>query len=317
MKLLIPNLKQWFKQSRFVRGEAVASGPVVLNHRRVFILPTRRGLLFVMLIALLLLIAFIYNNNLAYMLVFLLASLFFVSILHSFKALAGLVVQAGRVQEAVFAGQSGGFNFLISNPGQQARLALELQLESSLSLVLAANQMQSVTLYAPTSRRGWQTAGALTIASHYPLGLFRAWSSLRFDNALLVYPQPAALSRPFPESDAGPESLGQSRHQGDEFYGLRSYQPGDAIRQIHWKAYAKGQGIYSKQYSGADGGDLWLDYQQTPGHHLEERLGQLCRWIIDAEQAGLRYGLILPGARLEVDAGAAHYQRCLQTLALY
>ena len=74
-----------------------------LNHRRIFILPTKRGLGFALLMLLLLLIAFVYNNNLVYMLTFLLASIFFITILHTYKSLSGLIVQKGR-SKAVFAG---------------------------------------------------------------------------------------------------------------------------------------------------------------------------------------------------------------------
>lgn len=299
-----------------MRGEAPGSGPISLTQRRVFILPTQRGLAFVLLIALLLLIGFVYNNNLAYLLGFLLASVFFVTILHSFRVLAGLTIQPAR-QQAVFAGQPGPFSFQISNPDPQPRFAIDLALQSELSLSLAAEQSQTVTLYQATRQRGWQLPGTLTISSSYPLGLFRAWAPLRFDNPLLVYPKPASQQLPFPDSEGGQQSAGQNRRNGDEFYGLRAYQPGDAIRQIHWKAFAKGQGVHSKQYSGASAGELWLDYQAAPGHQLEERLGQLCRWLVDAEQAGLRYGLILPGLRLAPDNGVTHYRKCLQALALF
>jgi uncharacterized protein (DUF58 family) len=310
------SLKQRFKLSRFFSGEAPVAGQIVLTQRRVFILPTQRGLAFVLLILLLVLIGFVYNNNLAYLLGFLLASIFFVTILHSFKALAGLTIQPTR-QHAVFSGQAGPFSFQIGNPSTQPRFALDLVLQSELSISLAAEQTQTVTLYQPTRLRGWQLPGTLTISSTYPLGLFRAWAPLRFDSPLLVYPKPASRQLPFPESDGGQDKPGQNRRSGDEFDGVRVYQRGDAIRQIHWKAFAKGQGVHSKYYSGASASELWLDYQQAPGHHTEERLSQLCRWLVDAEQAGLRYGLLLPGLRLPPDNGAVHYRKCLQALALF
>lgn len=46
-------LKERFRLSRFVLGETAVPGPVTLNHRRIFILPTRRGLGFALLTALL------------------------------------------------------------------------------------------------------------------------------------------------------------------------------------------------------------------------------------------------------------------------
>jgi uncharacterized protein (DUF58 family) len=60
-----------------------------------------------------------------------------------------------------------------------------------------------------------------------------------------------------------------------------------------------------------------LDYAQTQGNDTEERLSNLCRWVIDAEQAGFRYGLLLPGKKLMPKSGREHYQACLQALALF
>jgi len=309
-------LRQRFKLSRFFSGEAPVPGPIRLGHRRIFIVPSLRGLGFVLLIGLLLLIAFVYNNNLAYLLSFLLAGIFFVTILHSFQSLAGLEVQAGYSQP-VFAGEAAGFTFHVGNPGQQPRFELNIALQNTQAFSLAAGETQSITLSMPAQRRGWQACGTVTVSSSYPLGLFRVWSPLRFDNKVLVYPKPVLISAPFPETDAVPGQKGQSRRNGDEFYGLKSYQSGDNIRRIHWKAFAKGQGLQSKQYSGSGSMELWLDYDAAAGHHVEERISQLCRWVMDAEQAGLRYGLILPGIRLQPDAGSDHYLKCLRVLALF
>lgn len=309
-------LTQRFKLSRFFRGEDPVAGPITLDQRRIFILPTRRGLAFVLLIALLLLIAFVYNNNLAYFLGFLLASVFFVTILHSYKSLAGLVVQAGY-NPPVFAGEMAGFCFHIENPDLQSRFALELALRESQFLSLKPLETRVVTLNLAAHRRGWMRCGTVTLSSCYPLGLFRAWSPLRYDNPLLVYPRPTNVVAPFPETASGQEPVGKNRRHGDEFYGLKSYQAGDSLRQIHWKSFAKGQGLHSKNYAGAASTDLWLDLETAPGSDIEERLSGMCRWVLEAEQAGLRYGLILPGLRLEPDAGKSHCAKCLQALALF
>jgi uncharacterized protein (DUF58 family) len=312
------SFKQRFNLSRFSRGEAPVSGPLELNQRRVFILPTQRGLGMVFTIFLLLLIAFIYNNNLVYLLGFLLASIFFVTILHTYMSLAGLVVQAGFVQP-VFAGESAGFTVTVNNPGYQPRLAISATLESEQAFSLEGNESKTLTLYEATQKRGWQLIDTVTIASCYPLGSFRAWSPLRFDSKVLVYPKPSAYSLPFP-TGTGQQQAGQrhiDRTGRDDFNGIREYQAGDPFRQIHWKAYAKGQGLFSKHYATDAGGiEMWLDYEQTPGANIEERLSQLCRWVIDAEHAGLRYGLRLPGSKMVPDCGLQHYAACMEALAL-
>jgi len=247
-------LRQRFKLSRFFKGEPPVSGPIELTQRRVFILPTQSGIGMVLTILLLLLIAFVYNNNLAYLLGFMLASIFFVSILHTFKSLAGLVVQAGFVQP-VFAGESAGFTITVTNPGHQPRTTLSVTLETEQVLRLDAYESRTLILYAATRKRGWQMIDTVTFASSYPLGIFRAWSPIRLDSKVLVYPKPSAFSIPFP-ANSGQQPLGQRRQDRsgrDDFNGIRTYQAGDPLRQIHWKAYAKGLGLLSKKYASNGG----------------------------------------------------------------
>ena len=310
-------LTERFRLSRFVSGEKAIDTPVTLNHRRIFILPTQRGLGFVLLIALLLLIAFVYNNNLAYMLAFLLASVFFVTILHSYKALAGLVVQKGR-SKAVFAGEAAGFDIHINNPTDLQRHQLQVTLQDSQRLVIQAQGAAHITLYSITQKRGWHTAGTVTLSSTYPLGLFRAWSPIRFGLKALVYPKLAHIEIPFPQMSSAGAQQGFSQKGGDDFHGLQEYQSGDSIKHIHWKAFAKGLGVFSKQYGGEQSSEeIRLDYDQTSEPNIEERLSQLCRWVVDAEQAGISYSFALPGLKLPPDNGLAHYQKCLEALALF
>lgn len=311
------NLKERFRLSRFVSGEKAVDTPVILNHRRIFILPTQRGLGFVVLIALLLLIAFVYNNNLAYLLTFLLASIFFITILHSYKSLSGLVVQKGR-SKAVFAGEAAGFEIHINNPTDMERHHLQIKLQDSQSLTVQAQSSVHITLYSMTQRRGWHQAGTVTLFSMFPLGLFRAWSPIRFNLKALVYPKPTHFEIAFPKAASAQVQQGVSHKGSDDFYGLQAYQSGDSIKHIHWKAFAKGLGVFSKKYGGEQSSEeIRLDYDDTPGHGVEERLSQLCRWVVDAEQAGLSYGFALPGLKLPPDNGLLHYRKCLEALALF
>lgn len=303
--------------TKFFRGERNLEGkPLTLNQRRIFILPTPRGLGFGLLILLLGLIAFVYNNNLAYMLAFLLGSIFFITILHTYKSLAGLIIQEGQTT-SVFAGEAAGFGLHIDNPTSVERQHVQVKLKAVENFNLKAHSKAHLTLYDLTQKRGWHPAGTVTVFSTYPLGLFRAWSPIRFNGKALVYPKPAIQEIPFPETGSTQNQQGRFKKGGDEFYGLQSYQAGDPIKHLHWKAYAKGLGLFTKQYGGESSAEIWLDYSQAPGHSLEERLSHLCRWVVDAEKAGLSYGFIVPGLRLEPGYGPAHYQKCLEALALF
>ncbi|MFX5245072.1 hypothetical protein ABTD35_19855, partial [Acinetobacter baumannii] len=50
---------------------------------------------------------------------------------------------------------------------------------------------------------------------------------------------------------------------------------------------------------------------------LEARLARLTGWALDADAAGLRYGLALPDARIAPGNGPGHRERVLRALALH
>jgi uncharacterized protein (DUF58 family) len=145
----------------------------------------------------------------------------------------------------------------------------------------------------------------------------RAWSPINFQNTVLVYPKPADSLLPLPETYSSKNQQGQSKTGSDEFYQHQSYQAGDPIRQINWKAFAKQQGLLSKKFSGESNAEIWLDLSITPGQNLEDKLSQLCRWVVDAGASGLSYGLRMPGINHSPDNSHNHMLKCLEALALF
>ncbi len=317
MTTLLSTLKQRLQLSRFFKGEAPVKGPILLNHRRIFILPTRSGLGFTLLLLILLLMAFIYNNNLAYLLCFLLTSIFVVTILNTFRSLAGLSIQVGP-HKPVFAGEAVAIPVLIDNAAGFIRYQVQVYLEHAEFCTIPAYSQQQVIVYATTRQRGIHELATIRIESTFPLGLFRAWSPLRFDAPIIVYPKPLKRVLPFPETSGDDQASGvQAKRGGDDFSALQEYQPGDSPKHIYWKAFAKGQGLLTKHYHTQLSTEVYLQYTTTPGHTVEERLSQLCRWILDAEAAGIRYGLNIPGLKLPPSFGTVHRTQCLQALACF
>ncbi|MDF1582623.1 MAG: DUF58 domain-containing protein [Methyloprofundus sp.] len=300
-------------------SSASASKSIALNYRNIYILPTRRGLGLVMLIALLVLIAFIYNNNLVYLLGFLLASLFFITILHTVKSLQGLVISQGH-NTPVFVGEFALSKITINNPTPVARYSVQVGLDKHKALQMVdipAQQKQLLNLAYKADKRGWLMIANPVISSCYPFGLFRAWQRLNLNGKVLVYPKPSMQDCPLPENHQGQDQQGNAQKGQDDFYGLQSYQSGDSIRHIHWRAFAKGQGLFTRQYSGAQSTEICLDYEQAMAANQEERLSIMCRWVLDADDAGIAYGFKLPGLILEPNQGEAHSKKCLVALALF
>ncbi len=309
-------LRERLDPRRFFQGEKATEGPVVLTHRRVFILPNKRGLGLVVLLSIQLLASINYNNSLGFILTFLLGGIAMMGAVYGFRNLAGLSLRAGG-PGPVFSGEAAKFRLYLENPGTIPRIALQVGLRPgpAQTVNLQAGESLQVSLSAEAKQRGWMNMPTVTIASVFPLGLFRAWSPVNFKQKVLVYPRPAADSLPFPMA---PGEKGEIlRADSNDFHGFQAYQPGDPLRRIHWKGVAKGQGVHVKEYRGNERTQLYLDWAQTPGFDVEARLSRLCRWVLDAEKTGVSYGLRIPGTDLKPSSGAAHLRLCLERLALF
>ncbi len=306
------------KLSRFFKGEGPENGTITLTQRRIYILPTRAGLSFALILFAMFLAAINYNNSLAYILSFLLASVSIVSILHCFANLQGLKIRSNTPQP-VFLGEALKLPIHIYNSAEKQRSAIKYgwPKQPPAVLDLATKQGEWLQVATPTLQRGRQTMGRICLYTRYPLGLFHAWSYAQFPLSGLVYPKPIGTSQ-LPlnqDSDSGAE--GEQGRGSDDFIGQRNYHLGDSPRQINWKALAAERGLLSKQFAGNQSQELTLNWQMVTTLDTEQKLSQLCLWVIQAEKKHLRYGLEIPGLKLPPNQGQLHYEKCLRGLALY
>ena len=300
------------------RNEAVASGEISLHRRRIYILPTRFGLYYALMLTVMLLGAVNYSNSMAFILTFLLTALGANALWQTHRNLLHLSVSCLGAAP-VFAGEQAHFQLQVANATMRPRYALALHAgDGPLSLfAVAAGARESVPVHVPAPQRGHLTPGRLRILTRYPLGLFQAWSWLEFDCAALVYPRPATSAVAPPAVPGSRRGDGGSGAGEEDFGGLRGYVAGDSLRRVAWKAAARSDTLLTKQFQGAQRAEIWLSWHDLPGTGLEQRLSLLCRRVLDAEAAGLRYGLRLPGLEYAPDQGAPQRLRCLKALALF
>ena len=294
------------------------TGAIVLVQRRVFILPTRQGLTFALVLLVMLAGSINYSLGLGFVLTFLLGALAVNGMIHTFRNIANLRITGGRAR-SVFAGDTALFTIHIENRGDTDRYALGVvHGGGQASFVdLAARSAVPATAAVRAARRGILRPGRITLFTRFPLGLYYAWAYLDLDLRCIVYPRPAPPGPPMPSAMASP-GAGAERGQGQEdFSGMRQYHRGDSPRHIAWKAAARDRGLLTKLFTGRAETELWLDWARLPPQMgVEERLSLLARWVLDAHAAGLNYGLRMPGATVDLAAGEAHRDRCLETLAV-
>lgn len=298
---------------------AIAGDRACLDRRRLFILPTGAGTAFSGLLVVLLLVAMNYNNSMAFAFTFLLAGIGVNAMWQTHRNLLGLCV-AVHPPVDLFARREHTLRLSFTTGGRICH-ALEIDFDVPSrqlpAIEISAGDGTTTELRLPSMSRGLQPLPPLRIVTRFPLGLFRAWSLLPFPTRLMVYPEPA--TRP-PSLPVAPAAAGANPSNGsseEDFEGLRDYRPTDPPRRIAWRASARSDKLLSKTLHAGAAPSVWLDWHTLHGRDVETRLSILCRWVLDADRQGLRYGLRVPGHEMAPDRGPQHRRECLRLLALH
>jgi uncharacterized protein (DUF58 family) len=295
-------------------GEAVS-----LGSRHVYMLPTRNGFIFSLLLFVLLLAAINYENGLIYALTFWLAAVGMTSMLHTHRNLLGLKIVAGPVQP-VFAGDRAVFSVCLINELDIPRLGITVaHKKNEIGRVdIGAGDRMCLPLPVETNTRGYLDMPPVVLSTQFPVGLLYTWSrQVKVEHRCVIYPQPGPYRPIVGGIDRELRRDTGQKGEGDDFIGLREYQHGDSPRHVDWKAAARGLGLHTKRFGGESRSTVWLDWEALDGLDAETRLSQLCRWVLDAEKEGMIYGLRLPGTDINPASGEAHRRSCLEALALF
>jgi uncharacterized protein (DUF58 family) len=298
------------------RRQGADAHAVVLKRRRIYILPTRFGAVFALMLVVMLLGSLNYSASLGFMLTFLLAGLGLVLMHHCHGNLLGTELKLLGAYP-VFAGERAEFRIALRNDAGAPRYEIELAHErhSTGPVDAAPGAQETLRIAVPTERRGWVALGRFAVVTRHPGGLFRAWTWVHMDARCLVYPRPAPPGRPLPDSAGAGYGVKPDAGESD-FAGLRPAAPGDPPQRIAWKAFARSDALLLKQFAGGDREPCELDWNALPDLEPEARLAQLARWCLDAAADARTFSLKIPGATLPLGAGPQHLGACLEALAL-
>ncbi len=267
-------------------GRRLGHGHAEVGAPRIYILPTRYGFIFAVLVFLMLLGAVNYGNNPAHLLTFLLAALGSNAIYLTWRNLRGLKLRCLGCAP-VFAGQPR----FCSNCRATGTSAPRYSWDST-----AANRCSSTCLPAVTPCAGNCAWARTRVANIHPVD----WSSVPGTRSGCSAPgamstatgrcwstrsrappgRPGATLPTRPKTAAGSGS--------EDFVGLRAYVAGDQPSRIDWKSYARDRGLNTRLFSGLAETPVWFDWGDAPGADTESRLSAMCRAVIDAEAARSR-----------------------------
>ncbi|MBW1642485.1 MAG: DUF58 domain-containing protein [Deltaproteobacteria bacterium] len=292
--------------------------PHQLHWRRIFILPTAQGLLFIIILLGMLIGSINYSNNLGFLLTFLLGSMTFISMLYAIRNLTGIrIISSGA--EPVFAEESAVFEFYVISE-KDPRFAVTFYYKGEKETVkdITSDSNSKIKVHVMTKKRGKFSPGSLVISSRYPMGLFRAWVVLRINTACTVYPKPlAGQVKLGADMSSGDDENGNEIPGVDDFKELRPYQPGDPLQRISWKAFSRGLDLLTKSFVGKAGSAVFLNWDSVTSMNVEKKLSILTHGILKLHRMNQVYGLNLPGEFIDQGSGEAHKHKCLKALAMF
>jgi uncharacterized protein (DUF58 family) len=303
----------WARRRQGEDGHAVT-----LQRRRIYILPTRHGLVFAAMLFAMLLASLQYAASLAFAMTFLFAAIGLVAMQHCHNNLLHMVVRFGGANP-VFAGDEAIFRITIENGSRQPRLDVVVECDDSKAgpVDIDGGANATLHLHRPTAKRGFAELSRFSVATTHPGNLFRAWTWINMDARCLVYPAPAAPGRLPPAGTSEPSERAMRNGEDDDFAGLRAATPSDPPRRLAWKAYARSDQLLVKEFAGGSGRPQLFEFDALRDLDVEQRLSQLTRFCLDAAGTGTAFGLVLPGETIPLGSGERHLHLCLQALALF
>ncbi len=295
-------------------------GSVFVGFRKVYILPTQKGFFYCITLVIMFLWTVNYALSLGYAMTFFVAVLGLLFSVLTVNNLARLEVTSAT-QPHFFAGEPAFFPVYIRNAKQDPAIRISARRNGvfSESITLLSEQRDVLEIPLDDTSRGLKSLAYFRLSTEYPVGVFRAWTWLHMDASLVIYPCPKGdLPLPFLPEHKGLEEGQVDLHGAEDFHDLKDYQAGDNIRHIVWKKLSRGQ-VRIKSFQDLAGQECILDFNDPALKTLnvEDRLSQLCQWVLLAEKQGSKYALRLPTKRTGFAIGAEHQAQCLEALACY
>lgn len=303
--------------SRQLSNKKKRSGHIVLSQNNIYIFPSAAGMTFVILLTTLLVTAINYQNSLIYLLTFVLGAMFFISIWLCFLNLRGLEVITDTAVD-VCEGQS--LNFMVTflqATKSTPSLYYGIDSEHCTEVFIAKGVKRCVNISQAARGRGYYPLDRLFLCTLFPFGLIRAWTWLKTEAGVFVYPAPVepVYAQGVSQSDLVNHATQVTlENSGD----LKSYASGDSLSRIAWKHYAARDELYIRAYDASAGEvDQWVDWLAYKAANIDQRLGMMCWDILRLKRQQKRFGLRLPGLEIAQDSGSSQEQKCLRALAVF
>jgi uncharacterized protein (DUF58 family) len=276
-------------------------------------MPNRFGFVFFLVFLLMLLVGGTYQNNLVFMMAFILLALGLVTIIQTARnirdlELVFLEVESDFTEKKSLArvvvrnnGKDPVYNIKVGVENLKKRRFFRPDLHSGVIEQIPPQSLAQIEITYPLVK-AWGRYGIdrVDLATSYPYGLFKTWVVGKRSAEFFVYPQPA-----------GQQELPVTRSLiGEDFSGHRPFSTGDSFSRVDWKLVARGRGLNTKEYNSANEEKITFEMSDLKQQSIE----QAVQWVTLCQENRIEYSLRTDDRTIGFGNSTSHYHDVLKTL---
>lgn len=293
-----------------------------LKSKKIYILPTRQGLIILSCLFISFIISISFGNPLAISCSFFFITTTLGTAFFTHKALLGVEIKFSKKSNFCFAEEMASIPFTFNS--KQSLELLQLYFDKKEMNVLWPSQSDhtKAVVAIPTTARGIIEFNQVTLKTDYPLGLFRSWIILPIDIEIVVAPKPFG-NLPLPYQNANRKDQigsGINSFTHEEYYhGHRNYLEGDSWRRIDWIRQNRENKLQTKIFAtqNAQRVKLTLSWLKEKNIEQELALGQLSQWVKYCTKKEIPYMLELEQENYCIGCREKGWSESLRLLATY
>jgi len=249
-----------------------------------------------------------YQNNMVFIMAFLLFSFGIIAMVQTHHNLDGLIVESLFIEPG-FAHTKGRARLRVKTRKKKPLILTvfetkEIKITSDLIVSGHPNLLEGPVSYG---KRGAYNLKKIKVKTIYPYGLFVAWQWHPISTTYFVYP----------ERFGSQLYTFRTSRDGEDFSGHKKFRDGDSLRHVDWKAFARERPLLLKEFHDGNSTTHLFDFDKVLASNTEQKLSQLSKWISETYSNRNNFGLILKGKIIPASNGTEHFHRCLRELAKY
>lgn len=276
-----------------------------ITKKKIYIIPTKLGIVFTGIMFAIFLIGLSYGNNLTLSVSFILFTYFVIQMLVTHKNIS--LIRPATIS----------FTNDDSHKDIQCSINLEvmifannyvLELNNDVKIDLNSNQY---SLSGPFQGiRGKYSDDKIKISNTAQAGLFYAWRFYSISYSFYIYPSPVCYRLPSSYRNQEAEQF----NSNNEFSHYIPYIDGFPSKRLNWKIFAKTDQLYLKYFIGHNLLEIELNFYDLPGP-AELRLSYLSYLIENIFKKKMKWSLVLPNEVINNCHGYTDYIRCKKILS--